>query len=110
VAHGYRHAWLEFLQSGDDEPVTSREATGHDPLISNGAIELDEVLLHLVVGTHDESRCGAIRGVGDTLLRREDCTLTYAFLDRGMHEHARKQQIVRVGKDRSQRHRARALV
>jgi hypothetical protein len=94
VEHRDGHTGLDLLQASDDEAIARGESTPHEPLVTEGAIQLDSALLDLVVRAHHERRGGAIESMSNPLLRGEDGPFPYAFFDGGAHEHAGQQQVV----------------
>src|SRR4029077_19021538 len=68
LSHGHPHTGLDLLLTGHNETVAGGEAPCDDPVVTEGAIELDAALLDRIVCAHNERRGGAIRCMSDALL------------------------------------------
>ena len=106
--HG--RARLGELQPLDDHPVAGLESLRHEPLVADGAVGDDRAQLHLVVGPDHECGRLALLVVRHRQLRHQQRVGAAALDDLLAHEHARQQQLVRVGEQRPQGHRAGRLI
>src|SRR6266404_445058 len=98
------NAGPEPLQSDDNHPVAGRDAVAHQPLVADGPLGLDHARADGVIGAHYHRGRVAKRVVRDCALRDQQTLFVDAFLQLLMYEHAGQQNVLRIGKYRSQRH------
>ena len=94
-----------FTGAFDNQLVARFQTAQHQPFIAVGIAGLHGTLLNVVVGI-DNQRSGVAFGIaGDTLLR-EDRVVHDTFIDTRADKHSRQQDVLRVGEDGAQSHRA----
>ncbi len=89
-----------LLDSFDDNPFPGLQARLDQPLIADGPVNADHARIDLIGFIHNQDQRSTFGITGYGLLGNEDALLVDAFLDDRPDEHARQQQVVRVGNDK----------